>query len=177
VFFFLPLGSIFLAEMEGADCQGDGAKIPRGVRADTAATREASRLTPGMRPTPNLRRYEPLHTAYRLLLRYHEGPRSGGASPLGQREVGAEDVAMAPSLRALLSARGFAAETCRLTVRGTDPEGLVEVDIESEGHSRSLRLRPGGDEVVRGFEASLQAPPSLPGVGSRPPAGLARIGV
>ncbi|HEU4407059.1 MAG TPA: hypothetical protein VFS43_17455 [Polyangiaceae bacterium] len=111
-----------------------------------------------MRRTPNLRRYEPLHTAYLLMLRHHDGRRPDDTHSLGQRGVGAEDAPIAPSLRALLSARGLAPEACRLTVRGTDPEGLVVVDVGSEGRSLSLRLRLGGYEVVRGFEASSPTP-------------------
>lgn len=91
-------------------------------------------------------------------MRHHEARRSGDARPLEPPDAGADGARLAPSLRALLSTRGLAPETCRLTVRGTDPEGLVVVDVESEGRSLSLRLRPGGDEVVRGVEAS---PPAL----------------
>lgn len=91
------------------------------------------------------------------MLRHHDARRSENARPLGPPGASANDARIAPSLRALLSARGLAPEACRLTVRGTDPEGLVVLDVESEGRSLSLRLRPGGYEVVRGGEASQRA--------------------
>ncbi len=88
------------------------------------------------------------------MLRHHDARSSGDARRHGPSVAGASDARVAPSLRALLSARGLAPEACRLTVRGTDSEGLVVLDVESEGRSLSLRLRPGGYEVVRGVEAS-----------------------
>jgi hypothetical protein len=110
-----------------------------------------------MRRTQNFRRYEPLHTAYLLMVRHQDAHRSSGPRPHGPPGAGDKGPRLAPSLRALLSARGLAPEACRLTVRGTDPEGLVVLDVESEGRSLSLRLRPGGYEVVRGFEATPSA--------------------
>jgi hypothetical protein len=38
------------------------------------------------------------------------------------------------------------------------PRKPTRVDVESEGRSLSLRLRPGGYEVVQAVEASKPAP-------------------
>ncbi|HEU4403978.1 MAG TPA: hypothetical protein VFS43_01595 [Polyangiaceae bacterium] len=110
-----------------------------------------------MRPPRKPKRYEPPHSAYLLMLRQYgawstpePGPPPPPAAPNGAR--------LALSLRALLSARGLSLESCRLTLKGVDDEGLVIVDVESEGRSLSLRLRPGGYEVVRGVEASVPPP-------------------
>ncbi|MCU0687660.1 MAG: hypothetical protein MUF34_36355 [Polyangiaceae bacterium] len=99
----------------------------------------------------------PTHDALLLLLGRHRDRPLDGARPPEPPHAGPNDARLALSLRALLSARGLSPEACRLTVKGLDPEGLVMVDVESEGRSLSLRLRPGGYEVVRGVEASAPA--------------------
>jgi hypothetical protein len=89
----------------------------------------------------------------------HQGARSAAAPSSGSPPHAPHDARLVLSLRALLSARGLAPEACTLMVKGVDAEGLVMVDVKSEGRSLSLRLRPNGYEVVRGVEAS---PPGYP---------------
>lgn len=91
----------------------------------------------------------------------HQGARSAAASGSGSPPPAPHDARLVLSLRALLSARGLAPEACTLTVKGIDAEGLVVVDVKSEGRSLSLRLRPSGYEVVRGVEASSPGYPPL----------------
>jgi hypothetical protein len=111
-----------------------------------------------MRSPRKPKRYEPPHSAYLLMLQRSEArlvpePRSTPPS-----SAAPHDPPLVVSLRALLSSRGLSPASCRLILNGVDAEGLVIVEVESEGRSLSLRLRPGGYEVVQAVEASKPAP-------------------